>query len=471
VEFSLFSCPGIVALKRRMKKVTGNKSAWLLEGIDPYVLFFFRILYGLFMVYEMIDYFRIGLIRNMFFLPVTNFKYDYLKWLEPLPETWMNGLLAVLVICSLCITLGLFFKWACRIFAIGYAYLFLLDKGLYNNHIYLFILLAVLLSFTDADKGLSLKNRKPLAIPFQIPRWQVFILQVQIMIVYFYGGIAKLTYDWLALCQPVRFLLDTLPPEHFLTALLKNEVAVYVLNYGGLLIDLLAPLLLWYKPVRKWGVFPFIIFHATNSRIFNDIGIFPYLMLCGLILYYTTDELPFGKKLKSWFAGRSGITSDKHSTPQRFIPSFAFTYIVGPYFVFQLLFPFRGHFLPNNLDWTTIGNRFSWRMKVDTRQIEEIQFTAFEPTTNKSYPIDIRTRVNDMQILNMSMDPRSVADFARHLKKEALDFGMQEPQIKASIKLIYNRRPAQYFVNPQVDLSEVTYSPFKKLNWVIPLKK
>ena len=442
-----------------------------MEGIDPHVLFLFRILYGLFMSYGMIDYFRIGLIRNMYFLPVINFKYDYLKWLEPLPEVWMNVVLIILTICALCITLGVFFKWACRVFAIGYAYFFLLDKSIYNNHIYLFILLAILLSFTDADKGFSLRTRKPLAIPFQIPRWQVFILQVQIMIVYFYGGIAKLTYDWLVRCQPVRFLLDTLSSDHLLAPLLKNEVAVYVLNYGGLLIDLLAPLLLWYKPIRKWAIFPFIIFHSANSRIFADIGIFPYLMLSGLILYYTTDELPFGKKLASWFSSRSGITGNKHSKMQRFKPSIAFTYVLIPYFTFQLLFPFRGHFLPNDLDWTTIGNRFSWRMKVDTRQIEDFQFSAFEPSTRKFYPVDIRTRVNDMQILNMSMDPRSVADFAKHLKKEALDFGFHEPQIKASIKLIYNRGSVQYFVDPEVDLSQVAYSPFKKLDWVIPLEK
>lgn len=454
-----------------MKKITGSKRAWLLEGVDPHVLYLFRIFYGLFMAYEMIDYFKIGLIRNMYFLPVINFKYDYLKWVEPLPEVWMNGILGILTVCALCITMGVFFKWVCRIFAIGYAYLFLFDKSVYNNHIYLFILLAILLSFTDADKGMSLKNRKSSVIPFQIPRWQVFILQAQIMIVYFYGGIAKLTYDWLVRCQPVRFLLDSLPSDHFMAPLLKNEFSVYVLNYGGLLIDLLAPLLLWHKPIRKWAIFPFIIFHIANSRIFGDIGIFPYVMLCGLLLYYKTDELPFGKKLASWFSSRSGITGDKHSKVQRFKPSFAFTYVLIPYFTFQLLFPFRGHFLPNDLDWTTIGNRFSWRMKVDTRQIEEFQFNVFEPSTSKSYQIDIRSRVNDMQILNMSMDPRSVADFAKHLKKEALDFGVKDPQIKASIKLTYNRRPVQYFVDPEVDLAQVTYSPFRKLDWVIPLEK
>ncbi|MBK6931833.1 MAG: hypothetical protein IPH12_13600 [Saprospirales bacterium] len=33
------------------------------------------------------------------------------------------------------------------------------------------------------------------------------------------------------------------------------------------------------------------------------------------------------------------------------------------YFAFQILFPLRGLLLPNPLDYTTIGNRFAWRVK------------------------------------------------------------------------------------------------------------
>lgn len=451
-----------------MNKFFVDSKAWLLEKVNPIILGVFRIAYGLFMTYELIYFIRIGFVKNMFVLPSINFKYDYLGWLQALPEFWMNGILVLLMICTLAITVGIFFKWACRVFAVGFAYIFLLDKSVYNNHLYLFILLAILLSFTNADKVLSLKRNHD--TDFRVPRWQLLILQAQFMIVYFYGGIAKLTYDWIVHCQPIRYLVEQMAPDHFLAPVLKNEVSIYMLNYGGLLLDLLAPLLLWYKPVRRWAIFPFIFFHFANSRIFTDIGIFPYVMLFSLIIFYEIEELPGGKWINSWYGSRHGV-KHKAAAKQFVAPGFAFTYLLVPYFTFQLLFPFRGHFLPNDLDWTTIGNRFSWRMKVDTRQIDKMEFFVIDPSTNQSIPVETGTWVNEMQILNMSMDPRSVADFARMIKTEAQTQGMKDVMVKGNIKLIYNRKPPQYFVDPEADLSMVQYSPYTKLDWVYPLVK
>ena len=138
-------------------------------------------------------------------------------------------------------------------------------------------------------------------------------------------------------------------------------------------------------------------------------------------------------------------------------------------FVFQLLFPFRGHFLPNQLDWTTIGNRFSWRMKVDTRKSNEMQFYVHSPELNNPVQVDIQTFINDLQIKNMSMDPRSVADFAEFMRLEAVKYEAKDPSVTANIKIEYNGRPAQYFVKPDVDLSRVIYSPFKKADWIVPV--
>ena len=452
-----------------MRNFLVEKRQWLLEKVNPLLLGFFRIAFGLFMTFEIVYFIRIEFVKNMFVLPSINFKYDFLGWLDVLPEFWMHGFLVVLLVCSIAITTGVFFKWACRLFAVGFAYIFLLDKSVYNNHLYLFILLAILLSFTDADKVLSLKKKQ--ANDFRIPRWQLFILQAQIIIVYFYGGIAKLTYEWIVQCQPMRFLVEQLSPDHFLAPVLKNELSVYMLNYGGLLLDLCAPLLLWYKPVRRWAIFPFIAFHLTNSRIFTDIGIFPYVMLISLILFYDLEDLPGGQRIIKWYTSMTEVKLKNNALPQFTAPDFAFKYLLGPYFVFQLLFPFRGHFLPNDLDWTTIGNRFSWRMKVDTRQIAEMEFSVIDPVSKQVIPVEISTWVNEMQILNLSMDPRSVADFARMLKSEAETHGLKDAVVKCSIKLIYNRKPAQYFVDPDVDLTMVKYSPFKKLDWVYPLDK
>ena len=313
---------------------------WLDELIDARVLGIYRVLFGLFMAYNMIRYFKIGLLQNMFVLPQVNFRYDGLYWLKPLPEVYLNLLLGVLLICSVLITIGILFKWACRFFAFGYLYFFLLDKSIYNNHIYLFILVAFLLSFTDADKvfRLGIKSNPG----FRIHRWQQVILQVQIIIVYFYGGIAKLTHDWIFEAEPVRSLVGYLSHDPLLNSIFNNEPGILFLNFGGLALDLGAPLLLWYKPFRKWSIWIFIMFNFTNSRLFQDIGVFPFVMLANLVLFYETQELPF---LRKWPAALkvkvnppsasvssySGALSQVHLTK----------YILGCYFIFQFLRSFR----------------------------------------------------------------------------------------------------------------------------------
>lgn len=432
---------------------------WLHKPTDPYILGLFRIGFGLFMAYEILDYFRIGLIRNMFVLPAVNFQYDFFRWLHPLPEVWMNILLGALLLCALLITAGIYFKWACRFFTAGYLYIFLLDKSIYNNHLYLFILFAFLLSFTDADKVFTIYKGKQKRV-FRIPNWQIFILQFQIIVVYFFGGIAKLKADWLLECQPVKNLIVSIPDQHLLAGLLKNDFGIYLFTYGGLLLDLGAPLLLWNKNLRNVAIIPFILFHLLNSIIFHDIGIFPFVMLFSLILFFDSQELPILRR----FSG-----AVKH--PSGFSPAITskFPFVLGVYMVFQLLFPLRGHFLPNDQDWTTIGNRFSWRMKVDTRSIDEMSFLITDLNRGESQPVAVNRLVNDMQILNMSMDPRSVKDFTMMLEKKASEMGFNNISVTSSIKVSYNGRESQYYIRPDVDLTNVNYSPLKKLDWVLPV--
>lgn len=443
---------------------------WLSDPIDPYMLAIFRIGYGVLMMYNMFRYYQIGFIRNMFVLPKLNFHYDFLYWIRPMPELYMNLVLALLFACAFCIAIGLLFRWATILFGLGYAYLFLIDKSIYNNHIYLFILLAFLFSFTDADKALSFRSKG--LSRWSVQRWQIFIFQAQIVIVYFYGGIAKLTRDWLFHCQPVRYLVEHMDANHVLAPILKNEAAIYILNYGGLLLDLGSPLLLWYKPIRKWAVYLFIGFNLANSRIFSDIGIFPYTMLFALLIFYDTKELPIISTLLNK-GNRLKVSMASVHKPERTeaVASKAVHVMLYIYFLFQLLFPFRGHFLPNPLDWTTIGNRFSWRMKVDTREAVENKFYMHSDSLAQPLLVESNTFINTVQIRHLEHDPRSIADFARFLKQEALKYHMPNPQVTANIQLRYNGRPAQYFVDPQIDLSMVEYAWYKKLKWVYPIQK
>lgn len=440
---------------------------WLSQPADGHVLGLFRLVFGLFMMYNILSYYQAGLIEKGLLAPRVLFKYDGFGWLHPFSEPVMLGILGLAGLAALFVALGVLFRWSCWVFALGLSFLFFQEKSYYNNHIYLFILLAVLLSFTRADGFMSLrsKNRAFDAVP----RWQQFILQAQIIIVYFFGGVAKMKADWLIRKEPAKSMVDFMAESHWLAPLLKNDFTVNVLTYGGFLIDILAPLLLWHKPLRRWALIPFVFFHLTNSLVFDDIGIFPFVMLAAMILFFETHELPWLRKLAVVLP--SGEKKDDPGVPLVVLPTSQLlrNVLIG-YFVFQILFPLRGFFLPNQLDYTTIGNRFSWRMKADTRQIEELKFFVQHPDSQQELPVNIQTFVNELHINTMSRDPRTVAEFARMLRAEAKRQGLTGTVIKARIRIRYNGRPAQFFVSPDVDLASVTYSPFRKLDWVVPLQ-
>jgi len=81
---------------------------------EPRLVFLLKIVCGLFMTYEKVDYLKIGLFRSMFFLPAINFRYDYLTWLKPLPGPMRNRLIYLLLFSVASISLGVFFKWSAR---------------------------------------------------------------------------------------------------------------------------------------------------------------------------------------------------------------------------------------------------------------------------------------------------------------------------------------------------------------------
>jgi hypothetical protein len=379
----------------------------------------------------------------------------------------MNIVLGGMLVCALLIALGLFFRWACLLFSVALLYIFLLDKSLYNNHIYLFVILGFLLSFTDADKFFSLK--RVATRPFAVPRWQPGILQLQFIIVYFYGGIAKLKADWLIRAEPVRSLVASLDTDNPFLKLFASEAGVLFINFGGLLVDLGAPLFLLYKPTRKWAIWIYVAFNFINSRLFNDIGIFPYVMLCSLLLFTEPEtwRLPEGLRrllrLDRWSADVTAPVKT-WATEARFAQR-----ILIPFVAFQLLFPFRGFFLPNPMDWTTIGNRFSWRMKVDTRHVEEIGFYVQDRRTMEFLPLRIETMINSAQLMHLSTDPRSIVQFGRYLRDYGISKGIPDPLVKGHVLVQYNGRRLQNFFDPETDLAAAQIRFYARAPWVQPL--
>ena len=119
-------------------KLIQNK---LFESTDIASLVFFRIFFGLLGVWEVLRFFHYGWVEHLYAKPEFHFKYEYFSWVDAWPGYGMHIHFILVGVAALFICLGFFYRLSSIIFFLGYTYIFLVERALYNNHYYLICLL------------------------------------------------------------------------------------------------------------------------------------------------------------------------------------------------------------------------------------------------------------------------------------------------------------------------------------------
>lgn len=432
-----------------------NLLSYLNEKKASVGLSIFRILFGVILLWDVIYFYRVGLLEYFIILPATLFNYEFLP-VYPLSETAMQFILAGMLIGSILIIIGLWFRLACLYMFFSLSYILLLDKGLYNNHLFLICLLLLVYSITNADGAFSLNKKRHLSA---VPRWQYLILQIHIAMVYFFGGIAKINPYWFNM-HPVREILE-IRAKNSGFEFISSEAMEYFIMVGGLAFDLSIPFLLWYKGTRKIALILALLFNLSNAWIFRDINIFPFFMIAALILFMDQNKvLHFIQKLN--LSVRNG-----KSAPQKL--SKAGFYILLIYIIIHLYLPFRHLQFPGYVDWTGEGQHFAWRMKIQHREIVEMKFAVFDLDKREIHNIEPKKMLNASQYEQMSLHPRMLVQFAEFLEKLALEkLGIRNVMVKSKVKVIFNGTDSQYIFDPDTDLLEVSKSNESLHTWVEP---
>lgn len=438
----------------------------LLKRVDGFSLGVFRAIFGTFMVYEILYFQSVKFVELGIVGPIGVFEYDFLEWIQPLPEGVLKGLMFVLLIAAAAIALGVLFKPATIIFTIGFSYLLFLGKGHYNNHFYLFCLIAFYLSFTKADRNFSLRRSKE-GDNREVPLWNLQLFRASLFITYFYGGLAKINSDWISCQEPVRSLMT----QFMGNSTLNTEWFTYLITFGGLAFDLLIGFLLFSRRTRIIGLVGVVVFNLMNAQVlFNDIGIFPYVMIFSTIVFFD-PEGKWIQNLKSKLR-RSEKSSSKQRAPEfeKTTPAFRFLVI---FMIFQLIFPFRSALLPGDTNWTGIGRKFSWRMKVQSRQLVDWQIIAINKETGQESQLpqdQLLSMVNTLQFRYMAENPVMIWQFAQYLSKNTLKKELEGYALHARVLVRYNGRSPQYVIDPSVDLITAEYDPLGQNDWIMPLE-
>ncbi|MES2807515.1 MAG: HTTM domain-containing protein, partial [Bacteroidota bacterium] len=174
----------------------------------------FRILFSLMMLAGTVRFWLNGWIDDLYVKPKFYFTYMGFDWVHPLNSSGMHLVFFLMALATVLVALGLFYRIAIVTFFITFTYVELLDVTNYLNHYYFISLAAFLMIWLPAGRIFSLDVYfRPKLKLAKVPLWMVGALRLQIGMVYFFAGLAKLSPDWLIEAIPMKIWL---PPKSHL---------------------------------------------------------------------------------------------------------------------------------------------------------------------------------------------------------------------------------------------------------------
>ena len=435
----------------------------LFAPVDIAPLVYLRIVFGGVMLWEVFRYFEHDWIGRYFSPSDFHFTFYGFEWVRPWPGNGMYLHFAALGVAAVCIAAGFFYRIAAALFFAGFTYIFLLAEAHYLNHFYLICLISFLLIFVPAHRSCSLDvqlgrvERSDWA-----PAWSLWLMQAQIGIPYFFGGIAKLNSDWLR-GEPMRMWLGERADYPLIGPYFHNEWVVYFFVFGGLLLDLLiVPALLW-KRTRILAFLAASSFHLLNAWLFR-IGIFPWLMLASSLVFFPPSaarrilhalRLPIGQR----------PDRDRMILPQG--GKLVVAGLLGLYLGVQVLMPLRHFLYPGVVNWTEEGHRFSWHMKLRDKEGEAV-FQVRDPKTGKTWKVDPTRHLDSWQSSKLAKHPDMILQYAHYLAEQKRRQGIPDVEVRAKVFVSLNGRKPQRIVDQSTDLAKQKRS-LAPARWILPL--
>ena len=429
-----------------------------------------RIAFGSIMLVSTIRFIVKGWVSAFYIIPKFHFTFYGFDWVRPLGATGMYLLFGSLVVSTMLIIIGLFYRVAILTFFLGFTYIELIDKTTYLNHYYFINVMAFLMILVPAHRYFSVDVvRKPQLLVTQVPRWTIDIVKLQLLLVYFFAGLSKLNYDWLIAAMPLRIWLPANAHLPIIGGLMTQTWVAYVFSWFGALFDLGIGFLLLNARTRKTAYLTVIVFHLATGWLFN-IGMFPYIMICVIIIFFSGHtHLKIISLLR-----RIGATSRTHIVPIRLYQlSAPKCNIIGAilfvHFTIQLLLPFRFLFYPGSLYWTEEGYRFSWRVML----MEKGGTTFFhvkDPQTGKQSEVLNSQYLTTLQEKMMVTQPDMILQFAHFLAQAYQKKGIENPIVTAESYITLNGSGSRLYIDSTVNLAE-EQETFGHKKWILPLQK
>jgi hypothetical protein len=459
--------------------------SWLTQPVGIAPLATLRVVLGVMLVFSTVRFMALGWVDDHYLCPDFHFKYFGFEWVEVLPDWGMYGIHVLLIISSLCVMLGWYYRLAAVLQFLLFTYTELIDLTYYLNHYYFVSLICLLLILVPANRAYSLDVwRTPALCLEQVPRWTIFIFQLQLGIVYCYAGLWKINYDWLINALPLRIWVPANDQIPLVGWLFKQHFTPWLFAWIGMLYDVSIVFWLSWARTRVWAYVTVIVFHTLTGLMFQ-IGVFPLVMIGATLIFFSENwhvrlwqwlmnVLPsfiahrsssfIAHRSSSFIAHRSSSFIAHRSSSfiahrsSSFIAHRSSSFIVHLsiilFFSFQLLFPWRYLLYPGNVFWTEEGYRFCFRVML-MEKAGTATFYVKDARSGREGEVVNGDFLNAHQEKQMAMQPDMILQFAHFLKQHYEKQGLVDPSVRAEVYVTLNGRPSQLLIDPQVDLTKI----------------
>ena len=456
----------------------------------------FRMIFGVLSFIAIIRFFMNDWIRTLYVEPSFHFKYLGFEWVQPWSELGLNIHFATLAVLALFIALGLFYRVSAALFFIGFLYIELLDAITYLNHYYWLSLTSALIIFMPLNRMWSLDAVvNPSIRADTVPQWVVWLIRAQLGIVYFFGGIAKLNPDWLLHALPMKIWMYQHGDRFLIGPVMQQEWFAYAMSWTAAVFDLTIIWCLLWKRTRPFAFLALMGFHLTSWQLFPALGMFPWLMMGSMLIYFGYDWPKRvgnfvrrrvgvqGRKLApplspvSWYGAGPGHFPRERGKPGRARRREDFAkhsvwfrraavVVVALFIAFQVLFPLRHWAYPGNVRWNDEGYRFAWRMML-SEKIGFVTYRVVDNETGEYWLVEPAEYLTPLQIERMSVCPDMIHELALTIADDFRSRGYDDIAVYADAFVTFNGSPNTRIIDPNVDLASVSRSIFAK-DWILP---
>lgn len=418
----------------------------IFRKVPVFPLITFRILFGILLLISTIRFWAKGWIYSQYIEPKIFF--PFIEGIQPLAGIGMYVVFGLMILASILIVLGLYYRISIFSFFLLFTYVELLDKTNYLNHYYFVSLCTFLMIWLPAHRYFSLDVWRKSVTPLkEIEVAFINIIKLQLGIVYFFAGIAKINYDWLINAQPLKMWLSANVHQPAIGWIFRYKITAYIFSWFGMLFDTTIPFFLSFRKTLPFAYAAVIGFHLMTALLF-PIGVFPWMMIVATTIFFPDHiHQKFIKTLSSVFPGSSETKPGVYGGLQK-----AGVYAFVFFFMLQIAIPFRYLAYPGNLFWNELGYRFSWRVMLMEKAGH---ITFFVEDGDKKHMVANYDYLTPQQEKMMATQPDMIMQFARFLEEEFKQKGFENPKITTQSRVTLNGRSGKTFIDPTIDLTKV----------------